>query len=248
MGGLSPWFGVHETLGLTLFYHPVTSFLLPLAVVSRLFPTFGRHFPTPDWVFGNTKGAVLRRLGLLLVWGVITGYNLGKPDMVVLTWLPFLVLLWIGYLALKKNTIAMPDGPIAVTASSQILGRRAVFFASTWLALIYLSTYFYLFPEKLPPWHIQLITFGFYPLIILLIWKTGAVMKHTGLPDIPRSPAKMPAVWLLAIFLFGWLFSALLPIGGELLVSLAAVVFFGMVPLGVTLFVWLALWKVFIRP
>jgi hypothetical protein len=62
-GGFGQWFGIHETLGLVLFYHPVTAFLLPLAVVSRLFPGFGNAFPCPIGCLAIPK------LHSCVVWG-----------------------------------------------------------------------------------------------------------------------------------------------------------------------------------
>ena len=245
MGGFGQWFGVHETLGLVLFYHPVTAFLLPLAVTSRLFPAFGNAFPAPDWVFGKTKAALLRRLGLLLIWGILTGHNLMQPDVLVLTWLPMLVILWLGYIFLKNKGATSAESPLAEIVARPVLGRWELIFASVWLVLMYLVTYVHLLPEMLPPPHIQLITLGFYPLLFLLLHRTPP-MTFDGYEAIPH-PARLPAKWLVFVFLLGLLVTALIPLGEQVRISLAIIPFVSLVPLGVGLFLWLVVWRVVIR-
>ncbi|HHB81246.1 MAG TPA: hypothetical protein ENK83_05810, partial [Aliiroseovarius sp.] len=92
-GAISPWFGLHESLGLVLFYHPVVSFLLPLAVLTRLYPAWGRAFPAPNWVFGTTWQARARRWVMLLGLGAITAHNMPEITAYLATWLPFLAVL-----------------------------------------------------------------------------------------------------------------------------------------------------------
>lgn len=245
MGGFGQWFGVHETLGLVLFYHPVTSFLLPLAVTSRLFPAFGRHFPTPDWVFGKSRGALLRRFGLLLIWGIVTGHNLKQPDVLVFTWLPMLVILWAGYVFLGMKGASSSESPVAETVARPVLGRWGLMFVSLWLVLMYLVTYVNLLPERLPPPHIQLITLGFYPLLFLLLRRTPPVIRNGH--DPVSHPARMPAKWLLFVFLLGLLVTTLVPLGETVRISLAIIPFLSMVPLGMALFLWLVVWRVIVR-
>ena len=245
MGSIGHWFGIHETLGLVLFYHPVTSFLLPLAVVSRLFPAFGAAFPTPDWVFGRTKAAFLRRLGLLLIWGILTGHNLKQPEVVLLTWLPMLILLWLGYLLLKIKGVAGENTPKARIVARPLLGRMGIFITVFWLLLMYLITYARLLPEWLPPPYIQLITLGFYPLLFLLLRRTPKGL-HEGHEAVSH-PARLPARWLISVFLLGLLVTVLMPLGAQVRTGLAILPFLSMVPLGVALFLWLVVWRVGLR-
>lgn len=245
MGGFGQWFGIHETLGLVLFYHPVTAFLLPLAVTSRLFPAFGKHFPTPDWVFGKTKAAFLRRLGLLLIWGILTGHNLKQPDVLVFTWLPMLVILWGGYAFLENKGATGAVSSLAEIVARPVLGCWGLMFASVWLALMYCVTYVYLLPEMLPPPHIQLITLGFYPVLFLLLRHTAPTPNNKHEPM--THPARMPTKWLALIFLLGLLVLVLIPLGEQIRVSLAIIPFLSMVPLGAGLFLWLVVWRVVVR-
>lgn len=230
MGSFGEWFGVHETLGLVLFYHPVTSFLLPLAVVSRLFPAFGAHFPVPDWVFGNTRWALARRIGLLLIWGIISGHNMPILAEYLLSWLPMIVLLGVGYTILKPHA----DSAIA----SPVLGRWGLVIASVWLGLIYLLSYLFLLPELLPPPHIQLITLAAYPVLILFLWREP---PRKPVPSV--HPPATPFRWLLAVFFTGLIATVLLGLDEQVRVALAIIPFVTMVPLGVILFIWLVLWK-----
>lgn len=244
-GGFGAWFGVHETLGLVLFYHPVTSFLLPLAVISRLFPVFGKPFPTPDWVFGTTKGGIFRRLMLLLVWGIVTGSNLEQPGVFLLTWIPMLAIIWAGYIYLEKKGVTAGTGYLAETVARPLLRRWGLIIVSVWLVLMYFVTYRFLLPENLPPPHIQLITLGFYPVLILLILRTPKGIHNTQ-KQIPH-PARMPALWLLSVFLLGLFVTVFVP-PGQIRTGFAIIPFLGMMILGAALFSWLVVWRVIVKP
>jgi hypothetical protein len=196
-------------------------------------------------VFGHTKAAFLRRLGLLLIWGIITGHNLRQPEVLILTWLPMLILLWLGYLFLKVKGVAGQNGPKALIAARPVLGRLGFFIVVLWLLLMYLVTYVYLLPENLPPPHIQLITLGFYPLLFLLLRRTPKGI-HKGHDPVPH-PARMPARWLIAVFLLGLLVISLISLGEQVRIGLALVSFLSMVPIGVALFLWLVVWRVVLR-
>jgi hypothetical protein len=244
-GGFGAWFGVHETLGLVLFYHPVTSFLLPLAVISRLFPVFGKPFPTPDWVFGTTKGGMIRRFVLLLVWGIVTGYNLEQPIVFLLTWIPMLTIIWAGYIYLEKKGVTASTGYLAETVARPVLGRRGLILVLVWLVLMYFVTYALLIPENLPPQHIQLITLGFYPVLVFPILRTPKIFHNTQ-QQLPH-PARMPALWLLSIFLLGLFVTFFVP-PGQVRTALAIIPFLGMMLLGAALFLWLVVWRVIVKP
>lgn len=239
MSSFGDWFGVHETLGLVLFYHPVTSFLLPLAVATRLFPAFGRHFPAPDWVFGTTRWGLARRVALVAMWGLISGHNTPVVTEYLYTWVPMLILLWLGYIVLRSR--------INSVNSSPVLGRFGLWVAGFWLALIYLASTFLLLPEKLPPVHIQAITLALYLVVFLLIKRTP-IREASPTDPLPPATAKGMFGMLMAIFLTGLLTSAAIGSGISLALVVAVVPLIAMVLLGVVLFIWLALWKTLIRP
>ncbi len=230
MGGFGPWFGIHETLGLILFYHAVTSFLLPLAVLTRLFPAFAAAFPAPDWIFGTTRWALARRIGLALIWGLISGHNMPDPCLYLISWGPMLLGLIIGYALLKNTTAARPA-----------LGQWGQWGAAIWLAIIYFASFALLRTEAIPPLPAMAITLGLYLLLALLLWRQP--IRQPAQPKPVPHPAKMPLFWLMAVFLIGLATSAGISAGIGLATGLAVLPFVGMVGLGAGLFVWLVVWQ-----
>ena len=245
-GSFGQWFGAHETLGLVLFYHAVISFLLPLAVVSRLFPAFGQHFPVPDWVFGNSRWALLRRLGLLFILGIVTGHN--NPVMVefLITWVPWLVLIWVGYLYLRRLGVTSQSAEDLRSVARPVLGRIGFVVAALWLAAIYVVAYIYILPESRPPLYVQMITLGFYPVLFFLIRRAGRAGVHEFGRSI-ASPGRLPFGWLIGVFAVGLLGNIVNGYGIGIRGGMAIVAFLSMIPIGVVLFGWLVGWKVVAR-
>ena len=234
MGGFGQWFGVHETLGMVLFYHPVTSFLLPLAVLTRIFPAYALYFPAPDWVFGNSKWALARRVTLLLFWGLIAGHNIPAVEPFLVTWVPMIALLWLGYKFLKPRA--------DFRATTPLLGKLGVWVVSVWLGLMYVVAYANLQAHLLPPLGAQAVTLALYLGIIRLIKRLPVRQAPAQLVQAP-SPAKMPFKWLLILFAFGLAVSASIGAGVAQVVAVALTPFLLMVLLGAGLFIWLGLWK-----
>ena len=246
-GAIGNWFGVHETFGLLLFYHPVTSFLLPVAVISRLIPAFGRHFPVPDWLFGKTRTGLFVRIGLLAIWGTASGHNMPVLSEYLISWIPMLGLIWLGYFILNKNGVTGIASEKANIVASPVMGRWALIIASIWLAAIYFVSYNYLLPEKLPPTYVQLITLAFYPILALIIASTPKRAKVCAEREPPANPAKMPIQWLLAVFFLGIIATFIIAQGEVFRISLVLTSFVMMVPIGIWLFFWMVLWKSVIR-
>ncbi len=235
MGGFGPWFGVHETLGLILFYHAVTSFLLPLAVLTRLFPAYAAAFPAPDWIFGTTRWALVRRIGLALIWGVVSGHNMPNPQLYLISWVPMLLGLIFGYAMLRNTTSARPT-----------LGRWGQWGVGFWLLLIYTASFILLRVEAIPPPSVLAITLGLYFVLAWLFWRQSS---HLPPPQKPASnPAKMPLFWLFVVFFIGLATSTGISAGMGPVLGLAALPFVAMVALGVGLFMWLAIWRGLFRP
>ena len=234
MGGIGPWFGLHETLGLVLFYHAVTSFLLPLAVLTRLFPAFAATFPAPDWIFGPTRWALARRIGLALLWGVISGHNMPDVRLYLISWVPMLLGLILGYRLIRDTDAARPA-----------LGRAGQWGAVLGLVVIYVGGFLLLRTEAIPPAPALAITLALYPVLALLIWQQPPRLPSPRPPA--DHPARMPFFWLVVVFLIGLASSVAVLTGGAAVANLAVVPFVGMVPLGAGLFVWLVLWRGLVR-
>ena len=232
-GSFGPYFGAHETVGLILFYHAVISFLLPLAVLSRLFPTWGAVFPVPTWVFGTGRWALARRLGLLLILAAVSGHNNPVPVRYLITWIPFLTVLIFGYLLLRRTKIPRVTSPRLSTPGFAI--------ALIWLAAIYGVGFTLFRPEDTPPAGALLATALLYLIAIALIWRTAKITPAEH--SFETAPAKRPLLWLLAVFGFGVVVLAVPNLSG----ILALPAFLGMVALGAVLFAWLGLWRALIR-
>lgn len=234
-GFLGPYFGVHEMLGLVLFYHAVISFLLPLAVLSRLFPAWGQVFPVPTWVFGQGRWALLRRLGLLFMLGVVTAHNNPDPAAYLITWVPFLVVLILGYLLVRRS-----ENPRVTTPR---LSKPGFAIALVGLAAIYGFGYVLFRPEDTPPPDALAATALLYLILVALLWRIRRNPPELQAFTPQAAPARMPMLWLLAIFMLG---AAMLVLPG--LRGLFAIpAFLGMVALGVVLMLWLGLWRGAIR-
>jgi hypothetical protein len=134
LGGLGQAFGLHETVGLVLFYHPVFSFLLPLAVMCRLFPAWGEAFPVPGWLFGPGRWPLVRRWSLVATGATFDGANFGDPRVFLISWLPFLALIVPGYLVIAAMVRRAGDRGAAIT--SPRLGRAGTALAILGLAAI----------------------------------------------------------------------------------------------------------------
>ncbi len=247
LGGIGPWFGIHETLGLVLFYHAVVSFLLPLAVMSRLFPEWAKTFPVPDWVFGQSRWALGCRVALLVMLGVVTGHNNPVLPAYLLTWLPFLVVLIMGYSLLRKTGAILPGDIRAARISGPHLGRVGLFVVCAGLIAIYVVSFIFFRPTGTPAATALIITAAFYPLLALLIARTKRqILPKTSQRSAPGAAGR-PLRWLVAIFGFGAVMLLLVGAGIDLRGTLAPVAFLSMIPIGAGLFFWLGLWRGLIR-
>ena len=231
----APWFGLHESLGLVFFYHPVLSFLLPLAVLTRLVPAWGRAFPAPDWVFGTGRWAVVRRLGLFAVLAPVTAANDPVPPVYLATWLPLVAILWPGWLVLRRSGIA------GSAASRPRVGRAGLAALVLGLGVLYALTFGALRPEVIPPMAVRLGTAALYPVLALMLWRTRPTPDFAPAP-IAR-PGALPLRWFLGLFVAGLGLDLAAAGGIDLRGMLAPFAFLAMMPLGAGLFVWLGLWR-----
>jgi len=158
MGRIGPY-GFSE-ISMVFFYHPVVSFILPLAVACLLCPPLRRFFPNLAWFTGKSRGARLVQVYLVLVFASVMGMNSGGPVNLALN-LSMAILLLIVLLRLARPALASSDGRSIV-----VFGRRGFGALCVYLPLLYGVSYFAIRPEGLPSIPVQLFTFVFYALAI----------------------------------------------------------------------------------
>lgn len=247
MGALAPGFGLHETLGLVLFYHPVSSFLLPIAVLSELFPAWRAVFPAPRWLLGPGIWGWLRRAGLVGTWGVASGFNLASWPVYLITWLPWLGAVLGGYALLVLLGFTRAIGR-AQAATHPGLTRFGQILALAALITLYWVSHDLIVPERLPPRAVQLETLALYAVLIALILRTAPVTASILTPELPGRRARLGLfLLLLAVFLVGAAMLELGQVAPTLASALIGIAFVAMIPLGLGLFAWLGLWRALIR-
>ncbi len=157
LGRLGPY-GFAES-SMVFIFHPVMSFLSPLAVACLLYPDLRRLFPDLAWFTGPTKAARIMRAYLVFSLAPVVGMNSGGPINLVLNLVfvfgLFSILTWLAH-----------------TGSAVKEGRTVVFFGRwgfvalcVYLAVLYGVSYFVLRPEGLPSVGVQLLTLVMYAVI-----------------------------------------------------------------------------------
>jgi hypothetical protein len=204
MGHLGP-FGFSE-LSMVFLFHPVMSFLLPLAVAGLLNPGLRRLFPDLAWVFGESRGALAARLYIIFSCIGTLAINSGGP-----THLCFNII-FIGFVLLFLLRLARPGLATADARSLVVFGRRGFVGLCVYLALLYGVTYFVLRPEGRPSAAVQLVTLAFYGIVIAGLWlhqprDPSAEIKTIVDPlELRRAITMLVVVTGLALlFSFPWL-------------------------------------------
>lgn len=159
MGSIGPY-GFSE-ISMVFLFHPVMSFILPLAVTCLLCPPLRALFPDLAWLTGNGKLARVVQGYLVVSFVPIIAMNSRGPVNLALNAVLVLVVMVI-LLRLARPALSAPDGrPIVV------FGRRGFVGLCVYLAILYGLTYSHLRPEGLPSVAVQSITFVFYAAAIL---------------------------------------------------------------------------------
>lgn len=162
MGKIGPY-GFSE-ISMVFIFHPVVSFILPLAVASLLCPPLRCLFPELAWFTGKSKGARAVQVYLILSFAPVMAMNSGGPINLALN-LALAIILLSVLLHLARPALTSPDGrPIVV------FGRRGFGGLCIYLACLYCITYVGLRPKALPSISVQLFTFVFYASAIGGLW------------------------------------------------------------------------------
>ena len=158
MGSIGPY-GYSE-ISMVFIFHPVASFLLPLAVACLLCPPLRRLFPDLAWFTGKSKGARVVQIYLLLSFATVLAMNSGGPANLALN-LAFMLVLLLVLSRLARPALGSSDGRRIV-----VFGGRGFVGLCIYLILLYGVTYPFLRPDGLPSAPVQLLTFVFYTLAI----------------------------------------------------------------------------------
>jgi len=205
-------------LSMAFIFHPVMSFLLPLAVACLLCPPLRRLFPDLAWFTGKSLGARLVQVYLVFSLAPIVGMNSGGPNNSIAraaaffaSRFPILGINSGGPVSLALNValiigllwsfsrLARPALADSSGRSIVVFGRRGFVGLCLYLALLYGLTYFKLRPEGLPSVRVQLLTLAIYALVIL------GLRLHN-----PREPLHLKVVDVeprelrLAMGVFAW--------------------------------------------
>ena len=197
MGHIGPY-GFSE-ISMVFIYHPVASFILPLAVACLLCPPLRRLFPDLAWFTRKTWGARIVQVYLVFSFAPTMAMNSGGTRNLALNLL-FAIILLLALLRLARPALSSSDGRPIVA-----FGRRGFAGLCVYLALLYAVGYVALRPEGRPSIGVQLFTFVFYGLAIAGLWLHR---KREPLPPEAGAPVAKRELRLLRI-----LFAVVLGLG-----------------------------------
>jgi hypothetical protein len=202
MGHIGPY-GFSE-ISMVFFYHPVVSFILPLAVTCLLCPSLRRWFPDLAWFTGKTKAARFTQICLTFTFATVMGLNSGGPVNLALN-LAVAILLLGALLRLARPALAAPNGRSVVAFGRGGFGALCVY-----LVLLYGISYFAIHPEGLPSIGVQLLTFVFYALAIagLRLHRKREPLSPDGAPPEKRE-LRLVAVLFIVIITLALLLSTI---------------------------------------
>ena len=162
MGTIGPY-GYSE-ISMAFIFHPVASFILPLAVTCLLCPPLRGLFPDLAWLTGKSKSVRLVQIYLIVSLACVLAMNSGGPVNLAFN-LAFAIVLLLLLSRLARPALEFSDGRRIV-----VFGRRGFVGLCIYLTLLYGVTYPLLRPDGLPSVPLQLFTFVFYALAIAGIW------------------------------------------------------------------------------
>ena len=154
-------FGVHETFGLVMFYHPVAAFILPVAMLGRMSPAFAARFSELNWLFSSSRSSRKALVFLGFIFVAISSANLGSLPTILLTWGPTLIFGYFGYWVLKSSLRETGERYLKFLAARFVLPVLCLLMIG-----MYIAGYFLLLPERIATWPVQAATVACYLAII----------------------------------------------------------------------------------
>ncbi len=200
LGRIGPY-GFSE-ISMVFSFHPVMSFLLPLAVACVLCPPLRRVFPDLAWFTGKSRGALLFRAYLVFSLAPVVAMNCHGPVNLALN-MALLAAVLLILLQLSGTALASSQPERIV-----VFGHRGFAGLCLYLAVLYGFFYFKLRPEGLPSAGVQLLTLVLYALAIagLYLHQPRVRLDGDALVDQPRERRQILTVFGLVIGL-GFLLS-----------------------------------------
>lgn len=226
MGSIGPY-GYSE-ISMVFLFHPVMSFIIPLAVACLICPPLRSLFPGLAWLTGRGKWARVVQIYLLVSFAPIMAMNSGGPINLALNVAVALValcLLW----RLGRPALMETDGRDVI-----VFHRGGFIGLCAYLVLLYGVTYVYLRPECLPSRQVQLITFVYYAFAIVGLWYHGRrAAESEPLPSVQKRELRFVWKWFAVLLIVAVL---LTPLAGTPVLYVPIVLNFAVwTPLGLAL-------------
>lgn len=158
MGAVGPY-GYSE-ISMVFFFHPLMSFIVPLAVACVAFPSLRQYFPEVAWFTGSRKSARAFHAWLIVSMGCIMAVNSGGPLNLAAN-LAFAVIMLAIFGRLSRMAPAA-HGAVRIVA----FRRNGFVGLCIYLGLLYGVMYTGVRAEGLPSLGVQSITFVLYALAI----------------------------------------------------------------------------------
>ena len=171
--GYNYGFCLQESFSMVFFWHPIFGFLIPLTAVLIFEPRLRETFQGLSWFQLETRSDKFMILFIILLVGSTLGMNSGGPHWAIITWIPVLAVLWLGYRDLVPTWQELEKPEQLVVLSS-----KGFKIATVYLFILYTSFYFFIMPlglneSALPGTPQKLIVFALYLLTLSLIYFRG---------------------------------------------------------------------------
>ena len=171
--GYNYGFCLQESFSMVFFWHPIFGFLIPLTAVLIFEPRLRESFQGLSWFQLETRSDKFMILFIILLIGSVLGMNSGGPHWAIITWIPVLAVLWLGYRDLVPTWQELEKPEQLVVLSS-----KGFKIATVYLFILYTSFYFFIMPlglneSALPGTPQKLIVFALYLLSLSLIYFRG---------------------------------------------------------------------------
>jgi hypothetical protein len=158
-GAIGPY-GYGE-ISMVFFFHPLLSFILPLAVVCLLCPPLRGQFPDLAWFTGTSRGARGFQAWLVISFASILAMNSGGIVNLGANWAIAFLLLLVLYRLARPALSSLDGREVLVFGTGGLVGL------GIYMGLLYSVTYFVLNPQGLPSSTVQALTFLFYAATVL---------------------------------------------------------------------------------